>query len=274
MTDPYAVFGVPRGVDEETLKRRWRELARRHHPDRGGDPAVFAELSAAWAILSDPAWRARVDAHGADATSAFFDPSRVERPRPPARPVEPGADLEVTLALAPGEARSGGVHEVTVEPARTCDTCGGTGWRRAGRACGRCEGGTIPGIGPFRVQVPAGVVHGQVLVVPGFGRAGRGKGASPGDLRVVVDIPPVYTAVPEGTRVQMPVHTDILSAGGAVRVPTPDGRAIRLTIPAGARVGQTLRVPSRGIAGTDLHVELAPGPDGPRIVQAVRITLS
>lgn len=274
MTDPYEVLGVPRGIADDALKRRWRELAREHHPDRGGDPAVFAELSAAWAVLSDPDWRARFDRHGPDATSAFFDPTLVERPTPPPRAVEPGQDLEVRLSLDPRGARSGGVHEVTVEPARACDTCGGTGWRRAGRACGRCEGGTIPGIGPFRVQVPAGVVHGQVLVVPGFGRAGRGRGAPPGDLRVVVDIPPVFETVSEGTRLSLPVPTELRRDGGEVRVPTPDGRAIRMKVPAGSPVGRRFRVPARGVGGADLHVELAPGPEGPRVVSAVRITLS
>lgn len=68
--DPYAVLDVPRDARAEDIKRRWRELAREHHPDRAaGDApaqqrltAQMARINAAWDVLRDPARRARYDA--------------------------------------------------------------------------------------------------------------------------------------------------------------------------------------------------------------------
>src|SRR6478752_1187410 len=68
--DPYRVLDVPRGTSSEDLKRRWRDLAREHHPDRAvGDPheqqrltARMARINAAYDLLRDPVRRARYDA--------------------------------------------------------------------------------------------------------------------------------------------------------------------------------------------------------------------
>ena len=68
--DPYRIIGVPRDASAEAIKRRWRELAREHHPDRAvGDvpeqerlTARMARINAAYDVLRDPVRRARHDA--------------------------------------------------------------------------------------------------------------------------------------------------------------------------------------------------------------------
>jgi hypothetical protein len=49
--DPYAVLGVRRGASPDEIRRAWVDLARRHHPDRGGDPATMQAINDAWAAL-------------------------------------------------------------------------------------------------------------------------------------------------------------------------------------------------------------------------------
>jgi curved DNA-binding protein CbpA len=62
MTDPYEVLQVRADADHEVIQAAYRALARKHHPDRGGDPGEMARLNEAWAVLSDPRRRATHDA--------------------------------------------------------------------------------------------------------------------------------------------------------------------------------------------------------------------
>lgn len=55
--DPYAALGVRRTATHDEIHRAWLDLARRHHPDRGGDPAVMQRVNDAWAVLGDPVRR-------------------------------------------------------------------------------------------------------------------------------------------------------------------------------------------------------------------------
>ncbi|MEZ4322184.1 MAG: DnaJ domain-containing protein [Myxococcota bacterium] len=281
--DLYVLLGVSREVSPDGLKAAWRELALRLHPDRNPDDpgaaAKLAELNAAYAVLSDPEKRRQYDRYGADAASAFFDESLVRSPpkaraASPSRPAVRGEDLEVELLLTVLEGRVGGVHQVTVEPPQICAHCAGTGWRLGGRACSKCEGGVIPGIGPYRLQVPAGVVDGQVLVVAGGGRAGRGKGAQPGDLHIRVRVAASYDRQPDAVYVNVPCAADVRASGGKVRVPLPEGRAVNMAVPAGTKLGQKLRLRGKGGNGADLVAVLVEGPAAPQPVQALKVTLS
>jgi curved DNA-binding protein CbpA len=124
--DPYRVLDVPRDATREELKRRWRELAREHHPDRAaGDPAEqhrltarMARINAAYDLLDDPVRRARYDAspaarraedeawarngHGSNGPSWASDaPGRSRSngppPPPPTRPVTARFDTSAAL---------------------------------------------------------------------------------------------------------------------------------------------------------------------------------
>jgi len=64
MRNPYEVLGVNRGATPDIIKKAFRKLSMRHHPDRGGDHATMQEVQAAYDLLSDEEKRAEYDAHG------------------------------------------------------------------------------------------------------------------------------------------------------------------------------------------------------------------
>src|SRR5689334_18084950 len=80
MKDPYEVLGVPKGASEADIKKAFRALAKKHHPDKhAGDAAAqkrFQEISGAYDILGDKEKRAQFDAGaiGADGNPRGFDP--------------------------------------------------------------------------------------------------------------------------------------------------------------------------------------------------------
>jgi len=62
--NPYTILGVAKGATADTIKRAYKEKAKEHHPDRGGDASKFAEISNAYDILKDPNKRAYYDQTG------------------------------------------------------------------------------------------------------------------------------------------------------------------------------------------------------------------
>lgn len=64
--DPYKTLGVPKNADDDTVKKAYRRMALKHHPDKGGDPEIFKAVSEANDVLSDPEKRKLYDAYGPD----------------------------------------------------------------------------------------------------------------------------------------------------------------------------------------------------------------
>src|SRR5210317_197067 len=69
--NPYTILGVAKGATADTIKRAYKEKAKEHHPDRGGDASKFAEVSNAYDILKDPNKRAYYDQTGSAQPQAF-----------------------------------------------------------------------------------------------------------------------------------------------------------------------------------------------------------
>ena len=154
--DLYEVLGVPRDADAARIKRAYRELALKYHPDQNPDDpaaeAVFKEVSAAYTILSDPAQRERYDRRGfagfdgalpdLGAFTELFEGvfgdlfgRRKERRQ--------GRDLRYTLELELEEAALGVRKTITFPSRERCGECAGTGARggeRGRRACASCQG--------------------------------------------------------------------------------------------------------------------------------------
>ncbi|HEX6324872.1 MAG TPA: J domain-containing protein [Vicinamibacterales bacterium] len=172
--DFYIVLGVPREATLADVKRAYRRLARRYHPDiNPGDDtaaAVFRRVAEAYEILSDPHRRRQYDATGAARPAGETGPSIefegfdfttmaegreagtfselfAEMFQPPPAPGQPrpGAEVHVELPLTFAQAMRGGEFPVSVLRQERCADCDGSGMRRrAETRCARCQGtGTV-----------------------------------------------------------------------------------------------------------------------------------
>jgi len=132
---------------------------------------------------------------------------------------------------------------------RTCPTCGGSG-RTVRNPCRVCSGaGTVPREKTLAVQVPAGVEDGTRIRLSGEGEAGA-RGAPPGDLYVHVAIKPHEIFQRDGANIfcRVPLRMTQAALGGEVEVPTIDGSAAKVKIPAGTQTGDQFRLRSKGFS--------------------------
>lgn len=219
MSDYYELLGVDRSASPEEIKRAYRSLARRYHPDANpGDAEAehrFKEIAQAYEVLSDPELRERYDRFGTTEGIDFGDPFGTggglgdlfdaffggggpfgSRPRGPAGPPR-GPDLEVQVTLAFDEAVFGCQQDVKVRTAVTCAECGGSG-SEAGTtpmACPDCGGS-----GEQRMvrqtmlgQIVSATVcrrcGGQGQVVTSPCRECRGEGRMVVDKDYTIDVP-------------------------------------------------------------------------------------
>ncbi|MSO78202.1 MAG: molecular chaperone DnaJ [Acidimicrobiia bacterium] len=235
MTDYYELLGVSRSATEDELKRAYRELARRYHPDSGhNDPAheeKFKEISVAYETLRDPERRRRYDVFGdgggragagpsadafgfGDLFDAFFggggDPFGNRRGGAPGR----GPDAEALLELTLEEAAFGTTHTMEV---------------RLPVACSRCEGlGCEPGTQPTLCDVCAG--RGEVRQVR---RSILGQIVTASACGVCA-----------GTGMRVLSQCKDCRGDGRVQA----ARTIDVEVPAGVDAGQRLRLTGRGPA--------------------------
>ena len=161
-SDYYELLGVSRDASEQDLKRSYRQLARKYHPDANPDnpeaEAKFKEIAAAYETLSDPERRAHYDRFGADVPSAGGDPfgggindifeaffgggsvfgGGSRNSSGPAR----GPDLEANADVAFEAAVFGGTTSVKVTTYVACDTCEASGCQKGTHAstCAECRG--------------------------------------------------------------------------------------------------------------------------------------
>ena len=180
MRDYYDVLGVPADAGAEEIKRAYRQLARRYHPDISGEDrgAAFLELARAYDVLRDPARRrhydtrlipqARPGSHDvvhdwfADEVAIDFPSvaSVLDRMRDAFFAVEPPVTLSAQMVLTPREAFDGATVPLDVPLRRTCPRCGGRGevWTDG---CVTCAGlGEVSAAHSLHVRVPAGVREG------------------------------------------------------------------------------------------------------------------
>jgi molecular chaperone DnaJ len=244
--DPYEVLGVARDASADEIKRAFRQLARRYHPDANPSPdseARFKEINAAYEVLSDPAKRERYDMFGdanstagfggfgdlGDLMESFFGSAFGARTRGrPGGPVR-GGDLSMRIELSFEEAVFGAVKQVTIGVLRACERCHGSACEPGTfkTRCARCGGS-----GELRNVQRS--IFGQVVSArpcPDCGGAGEAP-ASP-----------------------------CTACGGQGRVHVDE--AVEVNVPAGIEMGNTLRLDGRGEAGA------RGGPNGDLYVQFV-----
>jgi molecular chaperone DnaJ len=175
MRDYYDVLGVSPGAGADEIKRAYRQLARRYHPDISGDErgAAFLEVSRAYEVLGDPARRRSYDASRsvppplraewlADEVAIDFPSvsSVLDRMRDAFFGEHPVSSRSAEIILTPREAFYGTQVPLDVPLRRTCPRCGGRGevW---GDWCVTCAGdGEVAAAHELRVRIPSGVRDG------------------------------------------------------------------------------------------------------------------
>ena len=165
--DFYVILGVARNASTATIKRAFRRLAKKLHPDLTASATTpdFQDLQAAYETLADAERRRRYDE---SLREERFEPLAWSFTRSPAagdlrRPVRPGS-LSGEILLTPDEAQRGGVLPLDVPLSASCPSCEGTGG--AFFDCGRCNGeGKVERRLPVPVRIPAGVPDGTVFQV-------------------------------------------------------------------------------------------------------------
>lgn len=280
--DFYKTLGVSKDVSDADLKKTYRKLARKYHPDSNqGDAkaeAKFKEISEAYSVLSDAEQRkeydeiramgsgARFTASGAgaggfeDVFSRFGQQGRGQT-----------ADFEDIFAMfnqgqgaSFGNGRFGqpsGGYRGYGGPQRGADVTA----RTTLDFVTAVQGETISLQGedgkPFKVKIPAGVADGQKIRLRGRGRPSPDGGEN-GDIVVQIAVRPhpVFTRDGLNLRVVVPVTFTEATLGATIEVPTLGGDVVKLRVAPGTPSGRVLRVKGRGVAtakGTgDLLAEL------------------
>ncbi|MEW6677843.1 MAG: DnaJ C-terminal domain-containing protein [Pseudomonadota bacterium] len=250
--DYYDILGVPRTASQEEIKKAYRRLARKYHPDVSKEAAAeerFKEVNEAHEVLSDKEKRAAYDQlgnyrpgqdfrpppgwgqqFGGGADYAGMDFSDLfsqmfggmgagsQGFRSHARAAPKGQDVEATLTLSLEEAFAGVEKQLN-----------------------------LAGAGNVRVRVPAGAMPGMRLRLAGKGRPSPYGGVS-GDLYLIIELASHERYRLEGKDIYLetPLAPWEAGLGTTLLIPTLTGN-VRMKIPPGVRSGQKLRLPGRGM---------------------------
>jgi DnaJ-class molecular chaperone len=260
--DPYSVLGVAKTASDDDIRKAFRKLAKKYHPDLNpGDKtaeAKFKEISQANEILSDPEKRRRFDAGEIDATGQEVPPrgfyrdqgggfggAKYER----AGPHESFVDMGGIFSEMFGQ-RGGGFAYRDGEEGFDMSGLPVTYSLRVPflvAARGGKQRVNLPDGKTLDIDIPEGATTGQTLRLKGQGMPGS-KGRPPGDAYVEIHVEPhaFFEARDNDIHVEVPVTVQEAVLGGRIRVPTVGG-PVMLNVPAGSNTGTSLRLRGRGL---------------------------
>ena len=318
--DYYEVLGIQKGASEDEIKKAYKKLARKYHPDMNpGDKEAeekFKEVNEANEVLSDPEKKARYDQFGfagvdpnygagagggaygggfdfgdlGDIFGSFFGGGfgggQRRNPNAPQR----GGSIRASVSVSFTEAAFGCEKSVTLERSEQCPTCKGNGCapgttpeicpdchgtgtvqtrrqtpmgvfasngpcRKCGgtgrlihQPCPDCRGtGAVRKRKTIKVNIPAGIDHGQTISLRGQGNAGRNGGPA-GDLLITVMVQPHELFRRDGVDVfcEAPITFAQAVLGAELEIPTIDGK-VKYSIPEGTQTGTVFRLKGKGI---------------------------
>jgi DnaJ-class molecular chaperone len=259
MRDPYEILGVAKTASADDIRKAYRKLAKKLHPDLNpGDKRAeeqFKEVAAANDLLSDPDKRRRFDAGEIDASGAEKTPPNARYYRDYAG--ESGHPYEGRGAygdFAQGDDMFAELLRRAAEQAR----------RRPGADLhyelqvefldavnGATRTITLPAGGTLQVTIPPGVEDGQILRLRGKGAPSPGEG-EPGDALVQIVVRPHRTFTRDGDNIllDLPITVKEAALGAEVRTPTTTG-SVMLKIPKRSSTGDMLRLRGKGVKKRD-----------------------
>jgi curved DNA-binding protein len=275
--DYYRVLGVEKTAPADEIKKAYRKLARKYHPDVSKEPDAekcMKEVNEAYAVLSDPEKRAAYDQlgsrwqtgqdfqpppgwdagfefsgdgiHGAQAAdfSDFFASlfGRTGRDRGAGDFQMRGGDHHARILIDLLDAYHGATRTISLRAAKL-----------------DASGRVVTEERTLNVQIPKGVKEGQHIRLAGQGSPGMGGGPA-GDLYLEVQFSPDPRYRVEGRDVYetFPVAPWEAALGATIEAPTPSGN-VQVKVPAGSQTGRKLRLKGRGIPGNppgDLYLVL------------------
>jgi molecular chaperone DnaJ len=255
--DYYEILGVKKTATEEEIKKAYRSLAKKYHPDKnkGNKDAEnkFKEISEAYAVLSDKEKREQYDRLGSEA----FGPGGAN----------PFAGFDFSQFMGGGGAgargRRGGTRSRTVDFTDIFGDLfgGGGGFEAPPQRGGDIEAETTISFrdailgttielryedgSTVKVKIPEGVANGQRLRIRGKGQQGSG---GTGDLNLLVHVKPhpFFERRGDDIHIELPITIGEAVRGAEIDVPTIHG-PVRARIPAGTQGGQTFRLTGKGV---------------------------
>ena len=317
--DYYEVLGIQKGASEDEIKRAYKKLARKYHPDMNpGDKEAeekFKEVNEANEVLSDPEKKARYDQFGfagvdpnygagagggaygggfdfgdlGDIFGSFFGGGFGGQRRNPNAP-QRGESIRASVSISFTEAAFGCEKSVTIERSEQCPTCKGSGCapgttpeicpdchgsgtvqtrrqtpmgvfasngpcRKCGgtgrlihQPCSDCRGsGAVRKRRTIKVNISAGIDHGQTISLRGQGGAGKNGGPA-GDLLITVMVQPHEIFRRDGVDVfcEAPITFTQAVLGAELEIPTIDGK-VKYSIPEGTQTGTVFRLKGKGV---------------------------
>lgn len=265
--DPYKLLGVSKSTSDKDIKKAYRTLAKKWHPDKNkGDAKAadrFKEISAAYTLLSDKNLRAQYDSGGIDASgqqqspfggggyrnasgqqmggdmsdlfSSLFGmqmgghPGQAGGPQFRRPPPRPqkGADVRYALTITLPEAIAGATKQVRMSDGKQ-----------------------------LKISIPEGTNDDATLRLRGKGGSGVNGGPA-GDAKITISVKAHKYLRRDGNnlRLDLPITLQEAVLGGKITVPTPKGN-INLSVKPGSSSGKILRLKGKGVKGGDLLVRL------------------
>jgi curved DNA-binding protein len=294
MRNPYDVLGVARNADQEAIRKAYKTLARKYHPDRNKAveaEAKFKEINAAYDVVGDDKKRKWYDEFGDVSLQPGFDPEKARAwSRAGGQSFRGGPGPGVGgFDFGFGGDGGGGMDDLLGS------LFGMGGGKRTAR--GRDQQATLAvepmlaivggetsinlqrphGAETLKVRIPAGVNDGGTLRLKGQGLPPPGGGPC-GDLLLKLEVSPHPRLRRTGDDLELDVPITVLEAlrGASITVPTPTGD-VKVSIPAGSSSGARLRIRGRGVQRTGtpgdlfLRLQVATPPSAPELIEAAEV---